>query len=77
MVVVLIVVLIEEVLGGSAISKSNPKVSNSVLEEILGGSAISSSNESNAEPHFGGSPVRERHFEIEAERFRILVLRKS
>ena len=28
-------------------------------------------------PHFGGSPVRERHFEIEAERFRILVLRKS
>ena len=75
--VVLVVVLIEEVLGGSAISKSNPKVSNSVLEEVLGGSATSSSNETNAESHFGGCPVRERHFEIEAERFRILVLRKS
>ena len=49
----------------------------SVLEQVLGGSAISKSNPNGVEFEFGGSFPRERHFEVEPERFQILFWRKS
>ena len=51
--------------------------SNSALEEALGGSAMSKTTPTGFEFCFGGSPGRERHFEIEPRRFRLLFWRKS